>query len=267
MEVSNRTTARGVALVRFLAIRSSAACLLLGCALVLAEELDAEYHADSVRFSIAEVPPWGYVDQQGDPAGLLVELVRAIADQLSEPIEYRLRPTPRTISELRHGDADFSVLFDAPAVQVVGERLAEVVRMRVLVLGLSDQPAVDELDALHGRHVGFIRGAWYGQAFHAHEGLNTVPVSDAEHGFRLLEKDRIQALVVTEFAASAGLNRQMAEQLVILLELPEVTGSVYQSHRSHQRELAPQMREVILGLRESGRLEQIFARPEWLFGD
>lgn len=242
-------------------------CLLFGLGGVKADEPGAEYTANAVRFSIAEVPPWGYWDQQSEPAGMLVDLVRALADQLSEPVEYRLRPTQRTISELRHGDADFSVLFDAPAAQGVGERLAEVVRMRVLVLGLSDQLAIDALDDLQGRDVGFIRGAWYGTAFHDHEGINPVPVSDANHGLRLLEKGRVQALVVTEFAASVGLDSPTTDQLRILLELPEVTGSVYHSHRSQQPALASEMRELILDLRESGRLEQIFARPEWLFID
>ena len=51
-------------------------------------------------------PPFSYINGQGEPEGLLIDLWQAIAEELDRPIEFMLADWPDSIQQVRDGRAD-----------------------------------------------------------------------------------------------------------------------------------------------------------------
>ncbi len=50
-------------------------------------------------------PPFSFVDNQGEPAGILIELWEEIGERLGRPVEFRLADWPDSIAQVRSGEA------------------------------------------------------------------------------------------------------------------------------------------------------------------
>lgn len=221
-----------------------------------------QVHAEATEpltFSLAEVPPWAYEDDQGGSAGLLVELVEKLRDRTGLPMEYSVRPHARAALELNEGTADFAPYFDSPTANRAGEPVAELVRVRYLVVGFPGQPTVESLSDLDGQNVGYLSGTWYGEAFRDHEGFNKVEVSDVSHGVRLMRAGRLTALVASDVAIGGEYSPDGdGNGLQELMKLGTGVGRIYQSRASDRTDAVPAIQSAMSEMAEDGTLEALF---------
>jgi polar amino acid transport system substrate-binding protein len=235
--------------------------LLLVLAAPLARaEPEPPTQAAPVRFSIAEVSPWGYLGPHGEPTGLLVELAELLGRESGVPVEINMRPTVRVLADLAAGDADFSILFDSPMTERSAQRVASVVSMAVLVVGERHAVTVATVQELHGRRVGFIRGAWYGDAISANPEIRLVPMRDVEHGLAMLAARRVEYLVLTAVAASALPELDPDQRYRVMTELPGVSGSLYVSPKTSRTQARAALAAAVEQLMENGEIKRIFSR-------
>lgn len=222
--------------------------------------------AESVmRVAIPQVDPWGHYNEQGEPSGILVELMEALDEATDLEMDYYLRPLTRALRELERGEVAYSFVFQSPRVEQVATPVSELVSLRFLALGPEQESPADyprSLDDLAGRPVGFIRGTYYGAAFHEHQGIVRVPVHDMRQGLELVRKNRLDAMIGSEMAIAGAYRAMPPEErpaLNILFQLGTARGMFYRSKKAPQTAADAQIKQALEQLHRSGRLREIFS--------
>ena len=221
-----------------------------------------QVHADATKpltFSLAQITPWAYEDDRGEAAGLLVELVHELRERTGLPMEYRIRPHARAALELNEGTVDFAPYFDSPVANRAGEPIAELVRVRYLVVGLPGQQRVESLSDLDGENIGYLSGTWYGEAFRSYEGFNKVEVRNVSHGVRLMREGRLSAVVASDVAIGGEYSPDGdGNGLQELMKLGTGVGRIYQSRASDRTDAVPAIQSAMSEMAEDGTLEALF---------
>jgi len=219
-------------------------------------------HAESkqpVTFSLAEVSPYAFEDDDGDYAGLLVDLIHKLRDRTGLPIEYRVRPHARTALELKEGTVDFAPYFDSPVANSAGEPIADVVEVQNLVVGLPDHSPIESLSDLEGENVGYLSGTWYGTSFQSYDGFNKVEVHNVRHGVRLMREGRLSAVVASDVAISDRYSPdEEGNGLRKLMVLGTGQGKIYKSRESERTDAVPAIQSAMSEMVEDGTLEALF---------
>ena len=216
--------------------------------------------SEPVTFSLAAIEPWAERTQEGERRGLLVDLVEEIRSRTDIPIRYQVRPHSRAILEMEEGYADFVPTFVAPGINKIGKPVADLLEVQVLVLGRADDEPVDSLDELEGENVGYLSGTWYGHTFAINEAIRKVPVNNVAHGLRLLNRERLRAVVASEVAIPAGFDPDGSGAPVrTLMRLDTLKGKVFMSRSSPREEAAEAIAAAIEGMHEDGTMERLFS--------
>ena len=238
--------------------------VVIGLALALATPAVAAQNGgdaeDPIVFSLADIDPWATETPDGEPKGLLVEIVKELRARTGLPLRYHVRPHGRTLLELEEGIADFVPSFAAPSVEKIGDRVGHLVTARVLVLGRAGDESVDSLAELNGENVGYLAGTWYGSTFEENDRIHKVPVNDVAHGVRLLKRERIKAVVATEIAIPAGYNPESEDNpaLKVLMELEPNEGKLYMSRNSALHEERERIAKALKAMHEDGTMKKLF---------
>jgi|AntDeeMetagen681_2_1112603.scaffolds.fasta_scaffold00047_26 ABC-type amino acid transport substrate-binding protein len=216
--------------------------------------------AEPIVFSLAAIAPWAKETPDGEPQGLLVDLVKELRSRTGLPLRYHLRPHARTLLELEEGIADFVPSFAAPNVEKISDRVGHLVTVRVLVLGRAGDESVDSLAELNGQNVGYLAGTWYGSTFEENDRIHKVPVNNVAHGVRLLKRERLKAVVATEIAIPSGYNPESEDSpsLKVLLELEPNEGKLYMSRKSSLDQERKRIAEALKAMHEDGTMEKLF---------
>lgn len=240
-------------------------CLLLSPLSLAADSIAPDSLASKNRITIAvpQVDPWGYYNEQNEPEGALVDLVKALNEVSDLEIDFYLRPLARALRELERGDVDYSVQFTTERVEAVAEQVSKLARMRILTVGAQGLPEAERprsLDDLAGQRVGYIRGTFYGLAFHQHEGIIRVPVHDIRQGLELLDKQRLSALIGSDMVFGSAYydsSKKPPPGLEVLFEMEAATAMIYRSHLVPAGDRDRQLQQAMGELRESGWLDKI----------
>jgi ABC-type amino acid transport substrate-binding protein len=216
--------------------------------------------SEPVTFSLAAIEPWAERTPEGERRGLLVDLVEAIRSRTDIPIRYQVRPHSRAILEMEEGYADFVPTFVAPGINEIGKPVADLLEVQVLVLGRAGDEPIDSLDELEGENVGYLSGTWYGHAFAANENIRKVPVNNVAHGLRLLQRDRLRAVVASEVAIPAGYDPEGSGAPVrTLMRLATLKGKVYMSRSSPREDAAEAIAAAIERMQADGTMARLFS--------
>ncbi|BFM17514.1 hypothetical protein R50073_36970 [Maricurvus nonylphenolicus] len=219
-----------------------------------------------VRFVTTTVEPWGYFNDRGLPDGLLVRFVNLLGREAGLPFTNRLQPYPRVKHSLGNGQADMAVMFVGPESDLLGESLGKVVDTHIMMIGRKGMKPVDNLQALDGRLVGYIRGSRYGRQFDDYMGFTKIPVNRMRQGIAMLITGRLDAMVSTDQSLFYTLDKMGLDidEVSPLLFIGQTQGDLFISHQVSNPELAAIYREALRKLRHSGRLNPLFFQHEGL---
>ncbi len=232
--------------------------LLLGTSVAWAQPNQA------LKLVTGHVAPWGYVDAEGKPQGLLITFAQHLADHLSISVDNQLQPYARVIHSIRLGKADIAVMFTCEESERIAENLGVVVvNMPLLLVGPPGSTPLEKLRALAGKRVGYIRGTRFGEAFDDADYLEKFPLSHMNHGMAMMLSGRLEALVGTAQSLGFGLRALglKPDNIVLLNYLGELTGSLYFSREAPHPQYKQAVLEALGKMRRSGALEEIFAPP------
>lgn len=233
---------------------------VLGLSLALGGHLQAHANpAEPLTFSLAEITPWAYENDQGEPAGLLVELVHELRERTGLSMEYRIRPHARAALELSNGTVDFAPYFESPVADRAGKPIAELGRVRYLVVGLPGQEPVESLSDLDGHNLGYLRGTWYGPEFDDYDGFNKIEVPSVTHGVRLMREGRLSAVVASDVAIGEQYSPDdEGNGLHKLMQLGTGVGRLYLSRESSRTDAVPAIQSAMSEMADDGTLEALF---------
>lgn len=231
--------------------------------LLLCTVLPVSAEQPPIRFLTADVWPWGYLNSEGEPAGLIAEFAERLSEVSGHPLDNRVVPHQRVIHSLQFRQADVTVVFENPALQQAAMSLGEVLRTDVLLLTLRDSSLSLDLGALSDVRVGFIRGTYYGEVFAAKQDIVKIPVHSMAQGIEMLELGRLDAMMSSDIVflhtlKTVGLD---AAEFRFAAQVSGQPALLYISRQALHPEQADALRSALETLRASGELARLFAKP------
>ena len=213
------------------------------------------------KIVVPAVSPWGFVNVENLPSGLLIDFQRELFQRAKVKFEAELRPYPRVLHDLASGGADLGVMFKSELAEQSGVSLGHVVTMRIiLITPAQSQKKIEKLDDLGGLRVGFIRGSKYGREFDEHPLIEHTSVTNVEQGLRMLVTDRIDALVATEQALLYGMyiSGIPSDEFAVRLNLGATQADLYLSRYSQDEPWVDAVREALKTMNEDGSSQRVF---------
>ncbi|WP_166263158.1 substrate-binding periplasmic protein [Marinobacter caseinilyticus] len=239
--------------------------LVLSPAWVLsAESPERSAALSSALFATADVWPWAYTDDDGQPKGMLVEFTDRIAAIANIPVINHLRPHRRAIAELGSGESDFVVLFQSPTADATGICIARVVSVDIILATLAKKGPALSLESLTDESVGYIRGTYYGEAFENARQMKKVPVSNLGQAVDMLMLGRIDAVVSSDQALYHTLENKKIPSSRFQTDtvISKHKACLYLSRKSDHPEFRKSIQDAVRQLDENGELDELFRLPE-----
>jgi PAS domain S-box-containing protein len=170
--------------------------------LVMATSAQAASTAPPLRFVSDEAyPPLSYF-YGTQPKGLGVDLARAVAEQLGQPLEVALLPWAEAQARVQQGRADFfGPLAITPQRRELYDFTVPFYRFEYVFLVREDAQDLHELKDFAGKRVGVTAGGYPRSRLKGETQLTLVPVDDTEQAINLLREGKIDAYAVDKWVA------------------------------------------------------------------
>ena len=212
------------------------------------------------------VTPWGFADNEGHQAGILVDFQQFLFSRAGLPLHNTLIPYPRVIQEIASGKADVAVMFTSPLANQIADSLGKVVDEHIIIVTRADAPDYHSLDDFAGKQVGQVRGSRYGEVFDNHPLLQRIPVTDVDQGLKMLLAGRLDAMASTEHSLlyamySSGIR---GEQIRIALPLFTARADLYVAKRAAGQPWVAPLRQALQSMSDDGSLRpSLYQRDYW----
>ncbi|MEA9358433.1 transporter substrate-binding domain-containing protein [Bacteriovorax sp. PP10] len=151
-------------------------------------------NAKELQIETSEIYPFGHIDEKGNNAGLIYEISNRIAENAGFTYKNKIIPFPRTILDLKNGNADFVIRYTNEEMLKVAIQVAPTVGFSTIILS-NFGVNYKSLDDLHGKTVGVIRGGVFDDRFFADNLIIKFEVRDYEQMFSMLLAKRIDAAI------------------------------------------------------------------------
>lgn len=216
--------------------------------------------ADKLLFMTADVWPWGYLEKDGTPAGLISVLAEQLAREAELKLDNRVLPHQRLLSKFKEGEADFTVLFENPYLDGFADSLGVVLSADILLVTDNDYTGKLTLGALAGKRVGYISGTYYGEAFEHDTEVIKIPVYSLEQAIEMLHLDRLDALISSDVVFHHSLKALDLQPDVFRYEVHTrgQAAHLYVSKRASDQPIAPRIQAALASLEKSGELRRLF---------
>ena len=158
----------------------------------------------------ADFPPYEYLDANGRPAGLNVDLVRAVARRERLQLRIELHPWPEVVAGIRSGRFDLAAMYRGDArATFVDYAIAHELVYHELFVGRGSGFAPQSLADLAGRRVAVQRDTRAEDAVAALEPAPTLLRYESEpRALRSLASGQVEAAIVTQAVGRPFVERQ-----------------------------------------------------------
>jgi|GEM_PF-932429 len=145
-------------------------------------------------------PPNMYI-KDGKAAGLYANIIKAISEQMGEPIDIAAVPWKRALEAAKIGAGGIGGFYKTPERSTVFDFSHEIYaeQLRVFVKQ-GHQFEFTDVSDLHGKKVGVILGWSYGTAFDTAQkngALKVFPVNRDELNFKKLDEGRLDCVIAS----------------------------------------------------------------------
>lgn len=146
----------------------------------------------SLRIETIASVPFGFIDTDGNPTGIMYEISNRIAEEAGLPYTNKIIPYARTVLNLESGACDFVLRYTNDQLPGVAIPVATIVSLPTIILGKKGS-YFKSLADLHGKTVGAPRGGRFDDGFDADTHINKVETNDYVEISRMLVAGRIDA--------------------------------------------------------------------------
>lgn len=219
------------------------------------------------RVVTSNVEPWGFLDENGQMQGMLVDFQRSLFERARIQYQNHMQPYPRVIHAIASGNADVAVMFKSPMADEVAISLGRVLSVPVVIVVLAENPhQFRQLDDFEGMVVGQVRGSKYGPAFDNNARFKRVSIPHVDQALRMLKAGRIDAMASTKQSLLFAMHATgfAGDQLRIALPLFDVSADLYVSKNAVNAAWVEPLRETLEAMRADGTLTPSFYQsPYW----
>jgi polar amino acid transport system substrate-binding protein len=170
--------------------------LLCLCLCSAAACFAAEPSGVPLRVTIFDIPPYGTRDAAREPAGLYVDITRAVAQQAGYEPAIELAPFARVLVNVSTGASDLTISFPTEGSTSSLLALVPIIKVDAIVVPRKGFVATDRR-AFANRRVGRIRGGCIDLANAGDMTVEFFELNSFAEGLRLLTLGRIEGLCTT----------------------------------------------------------------------
>lgn len=203
-------------------------------------------------------PPFEFLDERGQPAGLNVDLVRRIAEISGFDVSVQLGPWPEIIAALEHGEIQMASLYYAPEREARFDfAVPHTITNYEFVVRTDDAP-VRSLDDVHGRSLLVQEGTWIADYLEERAPDLSVTLVESEQVAleRLAGGDGDVALVTREIGRRVI--RSLALENVVASSPPVFPREYGFAVRQGDTVLVAALNVGMTTLKESGAYEELY---------
>lgn len=236
------------------------ACLLLAFCTPNAFSQPPDLESQGIAFMTADVWPWGYLDANAQPVGLISTFAERLAQVAELPLDNRVLPHQRLLVEFKRGLGDYTVVFENPKLDNFAESIGIVLEADILLVANREHTGKLTLKALEGKRVGYISGTYYGEAFQQNDNIIKIPVYNLDQAMEMLRIDRLDALISSDVVFYHSLISQGLRPDLFHYEVHArgQAAHLYMSHKATHKHLAPRLQAALHTLHQSGELRTLF---------
>ncbi len=209
----------------------------------------------------ANFPPYEYLDESGRPAGLNVELIRAVAQHNGWDLRITLLPWPQVKARLESGAIDVAAMYrSALREQICDFAIPHELIYHEMYVRTSSPP-VAALNELAGKRVLVQKGTYVEDSLgQAGLGDGLIRLESEPEVLRQLALGTGEVAVVTQ-----TVGRPFARRSRLFPNVSPTGPPVLQSEyafvtRKKRRDLIEQLNEGVMALKASGAYEHIYSR-------
>ncbi|MEH6345227.1 MAG: transporter substrate-binding domain-containing protein [Bermanella sp.] len=157
--------------------------------------------ASELRFAAVDVgEPYGYKDDNGEEKGILRDILKHLANEISPNSTVSLLPYKRMLYGLDSGEYDCSIFFNSPKGNEKYHQIALVTKKPVVIMSIANTekariPAPAKLADFEGKVVGVIRSAYYGKSFDDNKKILKRELDNYQQAINLVRQNRLDALI------------------------------------------------------------------------
>ncbi|MEZ7206828.1 substrate-binding periplasmic protein [Pseudoalteromonas sp. DY56-GL79] len=223
---------------------------------------------ETVHFVAEDLPPYHFINGQGEVDGGLVELAQAVADKASVTAKISIMPMARVLHELEtKPNVVLLSWLKTPTREVYFRFLGTMCHTSASLIGLKQsQTPINDLDAAKRYRTGTIRG-YYSETFLKQagfsEGYELVLVSNYQSLWNLLFKGRIDFVLTNTLTLEKELNAlkldpKAIEHKLLLEHFPSELALAVNAE--FPNELANRLQHALAELSQSGQQQAILER-------
>lgn len=158
---------------------------------------DKSSASEPLRIVTPDMPPFGFVAEDGQKTGMLYEMGNQIAQESGFSYENRIVPFARLIEDLTTGRADMGIFLHSKENEKSAVKVANIFTLKNIIIGLKGT-AFKSLNDLHGKTVATVRGAIYDEAFTADTAILKYETNNYQQSLRMLVHKRLDAVIGPE---------------------------------------------------------------------
>jgi polar amino acid transport system substrate-binding protein len=180
-----------------------------------------------------DVRPWGYIDREGKPGGIHVDMLQGLAAKNGALGVIRVVPYVRLIREIKQGSADIAVMFDSAESRDVAHLLAAIDPVKVLMVTRSKLTWSEFLESGQLK-IGRLRQSRYGMSQSSLKDSDFVDINTVNQGVAMLLKGRLDGMLCTAPALSIAFENLDVDTLGSLqaFYVSEIRSGIFLSKQS-----------------------------------
>ncbi len=150
--------------------------------------------AQPLKMVTFDAYPWGFLNEEGTPDGILTEIGNRILAEAGLSHENVLLPYVRAVKYVEIGEADLILVFSNETLEQKAVNVAPVFSLTTGIIGLAGIRYAS-LQDLHGKTVVYMRGGEYDEAFRNDSKITKDAVTDYEEEVKMLLNRRVDAAI------------------------------------------------------------------------
>lgn len=241
--------------------KNGVVCRLAYVLLLLVLVISLPAQARPLRIETIESLPFGYINDNGQPTGIMYEIGNRIAEEAGMPFVNIIVPYARMVYELEQGKCDIVLRYSNEKLDQVAIPVATIITLPTIVLSAAGNQ-FKSLTDLRGKSVGVVRGGRFDDAFDADNAINKVETGNYEQIMRMVMAKRLDAGIGSNVglyfnATRAGIR---PEQLAPPLVLSERSFYLHFSRKTADEETVAAVKEAVKRLQARGEIRKIIQK-------
>lgn len=226
--------------------------------------------AEEIIFVYETWPPYEYEDEHGKTIGKDTAIIREVCKRLGMTPVFRRLPWPRALQEAKNGTAHgiYSLFWTEERAKFLYYPSENTSVQRTVLFARKDSGVqITQLEDLHGKTVGAVRGTSYGPAFDQYTGSVKEWSVDNTMLLKKLARKRVEVVAIPEEVGKYLIAKLGWQGRFVIMDFPlsdplPLYVAFSKALRARGKSLADQFAMILRHLKHEGFIQRVYATAD-----